>query len=523
MDMKTLNKILVGVLALGLASCSWVSEPTPGVAQLEDYFVSGKACEYNVNADYVPLAWEFNNTYYSEWFIGDVMSDDAIKGGQNVSDMAMAGDLENFKSNADNEICLDFYGAQFQGIARCNLSLHYLPPVSCDSDMTSEIKERLLGECYFLRAYYYFRLVRAFGGVPLTLVIENDDSKWAHERASVDEIYAQIFSDLKAAESRLWNKSRLDASDIGRATKGAAQAMLVKAYMYHHQPDSAKVWAEKFLKDQAAEYELVNDYASNFTLAGENNRESIFEIEYANEGTSDYGVGNGSTRGTFTTVLTRSRSTNMGDEGWGFNKPTHNLYNEFEEGDIRRDATIILLDDEHIGDQDHYLGTDYLNRKTGLYRADGAGYTHKNAHNSRGELNSKQIRLSDLYLLYAEACEATGETGKAIEYLNKVRKRVGMPTYPGYTFKVNGVEISNPTLREAIRHERRVELAMEGHRWFDLCRWGVAYEVMTAYMAQETPEARAEMRPFKKGVHELLPIPTKERQLNSALDQNPGY
>ena len=88
---------------------------------------------------------------------------------------------------------------------------------------------------------------------------------------------------------------------------------------------------------------------------------------------------------------------------------------------------------------------------------------------------------------------------------------------------MNGVELSSPTLQEAIRHERRMELAMEGHRWFDLVRWGVAYEVMTAYMAQESDEAKAEMQPFRKGVHELLPIPNKQRQLNSLLDQNPGY
>lgn len=521
--MKTIKNILLGAVALVLASCDWVSEPTPGVSQLEDYFISGQACIYNVNANYVPMAWEYQSTYYSEWFIGDVMSDDALKGGQFTSDMAAAFELENFKSNADNEICFDFYGAQYQGIARCNLSLHYIPEVPCDSDMNEELKERLLGECYFLRAYYYFRLVRAFGGVPLTLKMETDAAKWAHPRATVDEIYEQIFSDLEEAESRLWNKSRTGGRDMGRATKGAAQAMLVKTHMYHHDYAEAKKWAEKFLLDQATEYSLVADFASNFTLGGENNAESIFEIQYANEGTSDYSPGNGATRGTFTTVLTRSRSTNMGDEGWGFNKPTHNLYNEFEAGDIRRDATIILLDDEHIGDQDNYLGTSYLNRKTGLYNADGTGYSMKIAHHTRGELNSKQIRLADLYLLYAEACEETGDPATAEDYLNKVRTRVGMPTYGNYTFKINGVEVTNPTLKEAIRHERRMELAMEGHRWFDLCRWGVAYEVMTAYMAQESPEARAEMLPFKKGVHELLPIPTKERQLNSALTQNPGY
>ncbi|MBQ3673848.1 MAG: RagB/SusD family nutrient uptake outer membrane protein [Paludibacteraceae bacterium] len=522
--MKKIVYIFLAFCLFSFSSCDWVSEPTPGVTQLSDYFVSGQACIYNVNANYVPLAWEYNKTYYSEWFIGDVMSDDALKGGQNISDMAAAYELENFKSNADNEIAEDFYKAQYEGIARCNLSLHYIPTVECDSDMNEALKERLLGECYFLRAYYYFRLVRTFGGVPLTLGIENDDSQWNRVRESAETIYTQIISDLEAAESRLWNKSQTGGPDMGRATKGAAQAMLVKVNMYRHNYAEAKKWGDKFLEEQATEYSLVPDFASNFTIAGENNAESIFEIQYANEGTSDFSPGNGATRGTFTTVLTRSRSTNMGDEGWGFNKPTWNLYNEYEKKDsLRRNATIILLDADHLGDQDTYLGTSFLNRKTGLYNADGTGYTYKNAHNTRGVLNNKQIRLADLYLLYAEACEETGDVTNATFYLNEVRNRAGLDPYPGYTFEINGEEVTSPTLKEAIRHERRMELAMEGHRWFDLCRWGVAYEVMTAYMAQESPEAKAEMQPFKKGIHELLPIPNRECQLNSLLIQNNGY
>lgn len=521
--MKKTTYILLALCLLGFSSCDWVSEPTPGVTQLSDYFVSGQACIYNVNANYVPLAWEFNNTYYSEWFIGDVMSDDALKGGQNISDMSAAYELENFKSNADNEIAEEFFKAQYEGIARCNSSLTYIPTVACDSDMNESLKQRLLGECYFLRAYYYFRLVRTYGGVPLTLAIENSDEHWNRARSGAETIYAQIISDLENAESRLWNKSETGGADMGRATKGAAQAMLVKVYMYMHDYAKAKEWGDKFLTDQDAQYSLTPVFADNFTLAGENNEESIFEIQYANEATSDYNPGNGATRGTFTQVLTRSRSTNMGDEGWGFNKPTHNLYDEYEPTDPRRDATIILLDADHLGDQDTYLGTSYLNRKSGLYNAEGTGYTYKNTHNTRGVLNNKQFRLADLYLLYAEACMETGDAGTATTYLNKVRARVGLPSYPGYSFKVNGEELTSPTLQEALRHERRMELAMEGHRWFDLCRWGVAYEVMTAYMAQEDPEAKAEMQPFIKGVHELLPIPNKQRQLNSLLDQNPGY
>lgn len=517
--------------ALFLTACSWVKEPAPGITELEDYFISGQACINNVNANYVPLAWEFQSTYYSEWFIGDIMSDDAIKGGQNVSDMAAAYELENFKSNADNEIAYDFYVAQYQGIARCNISLKYIPDVECDTVMTQSVKDRLIGETYFLRAYYYFRLVRAFGGVPLTLQVENSDTRWLLPRESAENVYKQIIKDLELAEALLWNKSEYTSEDLGRATKGAAQAMLLKAYLYQGKYPEAEQWGEKFLLDQVSEYSLTPKFADNFTLVGENNSESVFEIQYANEATSDYGEGNGSTRGTFTTVLTRSRSTNMGDEGWGFNKPTQNLYDEYEENDPRRDATIMSLQGKYASEDDIYLGNSYLNRKTGLYNEEGTGYTYKNTHNSRGVLNNKQIRLADVLLMYAEACEENGNTAAAEDALEQVRSRARanasaeaidpLPAYPNYKIMINGVE-KTPTLKEAIRHERRMELAMEGHRWFDLCRWGVAVEVMNAYRLTETAEARAEMSEMR-AFQVLLPIPHKQILLNSALQQNTGY
>ena len=125
--------------------------------------------------------------------------------------------------------------------------------------------------------------------------------------------------------------------------------------------------------------------------------------------------------------------------------------------------------------------------------------------------------------MYAEACAELGKDAEATEKLNMVRERAGMPTYPGYTYKVNGTEVTNPSLRDAIRHECRVELAMEGHRWFDICRWGIAKEVMDAYKATECSEARDQMAEFIKGKHELFPIPSDEMDLNPLMEQNPGY
>lgn len=153
--------------ALTLTSCNgWLNEETPGTTTVEDYFTSGKTAELVVNAAYVPLAWEFNNTYFSEWYIGDIASDDALKGGQDVNDGADAYDIDNFKVNINNGILLDYYRAKFQGIGRCNLALSEVPQVDLDETLTAERRDCLMGEAYFMRAFYYFQLARVFGGVP---------------------------------------------------------------------------------------------------------------------------------------------------------------------------------------------------------------------------------------------------------------------------------------------------------------------------------------------------------------------
>ena len=508
--------------AMLLASCSWLSEPNPAVTTLDEYYegAGGAGCQYTVNGCYVPLCWEFNNAYFPEWFIGDVCSDDALKGGEAVSSaMPDVYYMENFKTVSNNDLLLDFYRAQYQGIGRCNMALRQIPLVPEDTTMTEEIRQRYLGEVYFLRAYYYFRLVRVFGGVPISTDVLDDPSTSYRERATADAVYDRIIADLDSAEARLWTKSQLDASDLGRATKGAAQAMLQKVYLYRKDYAKSVEYANKVV--ESGEYSLVSDYASNFTLNGENNAESVFEIQYSEESTSDYGDSYshlGATRGTFSLVLTRGRKYG----GWGWNHPTQNLVDEFEAGDTRLGATVFDPGD-NIETRDNYLGNTYFNAKLGDY-VDYPG-SSTGLHDSRGPLNNKQIRYSDVLLMRAEACAELGQNAQAIEDLNAVRKRAGVINFPGYTFLENGITATTADeahLKEAIRHERRVELGMEGHRWFDLVRWGVAAEVMNAYRQAETEEVRAHMNEFIKGTHELFPIPPKEIELNS-MSQNPGY
>ena len=303
----------------------------------------------------------------------------------------------------------------------------------------------------------------------------------------------------------------------------------MKAHLYNHNYDEAYTWGKKFFEEQASEYSLFSNYADNFNLAGENGAESVFEIQYMADPTSDYGEGFGFTRGTFTTILTRPRmSTLGGNAGWGWDHPTQNLYDEFEAGDPRLAQTIGIPDEEAIDEIEvNYLGSPYYNIKTSYYEA---GTFPNLDHASRAPLNSRLVRLSDVMLMYAEAALESGkDLGIAKTMLENVRSRARvmaggnvLPAFPNYL----GYSDNTESLRQALRHERRVELGMEGHRWFDLVRWGIAYEVMDkdngSYGKNESEEARAEMASFVPGKNELFPIPSEEIILNP-MEQNPGY
>ena len=204
-------------LSLGFTGCKdYLTEIEPGTTLLEDFYTSTAAAVQNVTGCYVPLMWEYNNTYLSEWFIGDVASDDALKGGGSTTDMADAYDIENWRTTDQNALLLNFYRAQYQGIGRCNLALEYIEKmeIGIDEDFTPEMKNRLLGELHYLRAYYYFRLVRLFAGVPMPLKVLRSSEEWGMPRASVDEVYTQILEDLEFANANLWKKSQYPFSTV---------------------------------------------------------------------------------------------------------------------------------------------------------------------------------------------------------------------------------------------------------------------------------------------------------------------
>ncbi len=519
---------LVAAAGLMTGCNDWLGEESPGSTKLDDFYTSGTACIQTINGCYTPLMWEYNSSYFSEWYIGDIASDDALKGGQNIADGPDAYDIDNFKTNANNSIVLDYYRAKYQGIIRTNLALERVGEFEPDDELSAERKTCALGEAHFLRGFYYFQLVRVFGGVPLIHDVIDSSERWLQPRASVEEVYESIIKDFTDAYNELWEKDQYTADDLGRATKGAACAMLCKVYLYNHDYENAYLWGKKFVDEfyTPGKYSLCTNYADNFTLAGENGPESVFEIQYTADPTSDYGQGFGFTRGTFTTILTRPRRiAGNANTGWGWDHPTHNLYAEFEAGDPRRDVAIGTPDPSVAMESDvNYLGSSYYNNKTCF--SEGGTFPSLD-HDSRAPLNYRLVRASDVLLLYAEAALESGRDLSAAKWaLEQVRARAransteagALPAFPGYRGYADNIE----SLRAAIRHERRVELAMEGHRWFDLVRWGIAAEVMTEYQKGETEEARAEMAQFIKGKHELFPIPSEELALNP-MAQNNGY
>lgn len=474
---------------------------------MENFYKTGSDAKLAVTAAYTPMQWEFNKTYFPEWMLGDIVSDDALKGGNGTGDMADIFQLENFTTTSSNEVLLDFYRAQFQGIGRCNLVINNVPNIAPDQDMDQKLKDRYIAEAKTLRAFYYFRLVRVFGGVPKVTKTLEGRSEYMIPRSPRDTIYKMIYNDLLSSIPNLWKKNEYANEDLGRVTKGTAEALLMKTYLYDKKWEDARAWGDSIISSGA--YDLNPIYSNNFTLDGENGIESVFEIQYMEEPTSDYGDGEGFTRGTFTVILQRTRT---GKLGWGFNHPTIDLINEYETGDPRKDATIASPD---AGDS--YLGNTYHSKKYAL-----EGYTL--SHPTRAPLNYKLIRFSDVLLMYAEAACELNDLGPAKIALERVRFRARagnttiLPEFPygSYTDDQDG-------LRKAIRHERRVELAMEGHRFFDLVRWGIAEQVMNAYANNESSTVKTHISTFIAGKHELFPIPEVERNLDPLLDQNPNY
>ncbi|GAC1424183.1 MAG: RagB/SusD family nutrient uptake outer membrane protein [Flavisolibacter sp.] len=434
-------------------------------------------------------------------FATDVASDDADKGSTDGDQSPQGLAFDNFTSdlNGNNPYVNWLWGGHYKAIAASNQALTKLEKSTFDHIT----KRTLIGEVKFLRGYFYFNLVRLFGGVPRVLRVPTSladaNSPEFQTRASKDSIYAAIINDLQYAADSLPLKGDPQTT-IGRANKAAAESLLAKVYLYQKNYQKAFDLSQDVIN--SGKYDLVQDYSQNFTSKlYDNNIESIFEIQTGVDANCSASI-------PFYVVAQGPRAGGKGgwsDLGFGLNTPSLDLANAYEPGDKRDSATIIFIkpggtvlwDGFRVPSRDsvqndRYNYKAYFGRKIDPYC--GSGNTDnlpKNVH---------IIRYAEVLLINAEAALNIGKPANALSALSKIRQRAGLGA--PLTVDVN-----------AVWKERRVELAMEQDRFFDMVRQGRAGSIL-----------RALGKNFVDGKNEVFPIPQPQIELSGGkLIQNPGY
>ncbi|KMQ68847.1 membrane protein [Chryseobacterium sp. FH2] len=427
---------------------------------------------------------DWNMSTFAWIGVTSIVSDDADKG-SSPSDSGSDKDiLDALNFTAATPSFKELFASNYQGINRCNQALKYLPQLD---KADPELRKRLVGEAKFLRAFMYFTLVRSFGGVPLVDHVPvtgvEADKVMTLTRKSKEEIYAFIEQDLKDAIEALPNKSAYGGSDVGRASVGAAHALLAKVYLYQ------KKW--QLAVDECnlvSGYSLTPNFQDIYKVSGENNAESVFEIN-----------GTGGTAGRaiqqYSQVQGARGTTGW---GWGFATPTQSLYDAYSATDTRRDATIIHRDMTLY--DGYYVGPNTEN-KFYNYKAYSSSYRDQ----ASTDVNIRYLRYAEVLLMKAEAMNELGQTSGAIPFLNEVRNRANIGNTPA---------VSQADVRADIWEQRRLELAFEHDRWFDLVRTGQAQAAMAADGGKV----------FKVGTHEVFPLPQDFIMEAGGLSaQNPGY
>jgi hypothetical protein len=431
--------------------------------------------------------------------VTNIMSDDADKGSTADDQRVPVGDLDNFTHTPTNKFCETLWSGHYNSIGAANQALAALVNASIDD----KTKKSLKGEVKFLRGYLYFNLVRMFGGVPLVMRVPEDaddanTDPGFQTRATAAVVYDSIIQDLQFAIDNLPEKAAAGKGN-GHVTKGSAQAMLAKVYMYRQ--DWSKVYQLTDAVITSGKYSLLPDYGVIWRQAGDNSAESVFEIETGSFNNDYLNIDN-------FTVCQGIRVGGKGgwnDLGWGFNNPSLSLVSAYEPGDKRKEETIIFIDDSgtHKGtmlwDGFRVPSSDSVQSLYYNYKgyASDLQETYAPVLNKDKPKNIKILRYAEVLLMNAEAAIHTGQ-GDADGKINLVRVRAGLGSLSGATI-------------DDVWKERRVELAMEHDRFWDIVRQGRAAEVMHA----------AGKTNFVAGKHELLPIPNSQILLSgNKLSQN---
>ena len=453
---------------------------------------------FNSKEDYEAAligAYDLLQSSYLNVMLGEIASDNTLAGGESATDVPGIQEVDNMSHTPLNAQLRDIWSWMFAGVNRANYILEFKNKTNFDG------KDQILAEATFLRAYYYFELVKWFGDVPLAVDkrISFGDQNVLDRNPKAD-VYAQIEIDLQFAAANL----PYIQTEKGRVTKGAAEALLGKAYVYQDKFAEAATVFDNLIAN--GPYDLLADYSTMFENDNENNIESVFEVQYTDIEGAGFGClqcSEGNVAVGFNGI--RNYTGPLFESGFSFNIPTQEVVDAFEPGDGRKEVAILDIEAwasqnsgvsynegfEHTG----YYNRKYIARKGDLNTGD-ANLTNPN--------NYRAIRFADVLLMAAEANnrKSPSDDSKAQLYLNRVRNRAFGDTD-------HELILAGAALTDAIAHERRVELVGEGHHFFDLVRTG---------------KAAQEIEGFTSGKNELFPIPSIEIELaGNRWSQNSGY
>lgn len=451
-----MKKIITAILCLSIYSCTdqLELEPISSIGETS-FFRNAAEVEAGVIASYDGI----QNTIQREYMLTEVRSDNSTVVAGSGSEFI---EIDEFRDNQLNGLVANYWATAYNAITRTNTVLRYLDRVE-DPARQNQFE----GEVRFIRGYIYFNLVRLFGDVPLVLEDTPADEN-SYARVNESQVYESIISDFETAITNL-----NPTSDDGRATASTARGMLAKVYLTMGAYGSARPLLEEVIN--SGNFELEDSYADVFALDNELNDEILFAIQFkagANNEGNDF-------------------SYEMSDKGpfGALNRPTVDMVDAYAEADNVRRNTVMPADGERL-----------------LIK-----YANEDNPNDGGN-DWLVLRYADILLMYAEVLNEEGDQQEAVEYVNMIRERA-------YGDDSQNAEVADQdTVREIIRHERRIELAFENHRWFDLLRYGNAVEVMNEHLSAEFGNARM------KEHQVLFAIPQREIDVsNGMLEQNSGY
>ena len=476
--------ILITGILLVLAGCekSFLETPPPTLT-MEGFYTTEDNAQLAVNGCYDVMGWDEHTII--QFFFGDIIGYDSYKGGDIGSDQDWMDNMVNFNYTTDNYMLDNTWRNFYIGINRCNSAMENISLMT-EEQITVEKKELFIAEIKFVRAYFYFQLVKIWGSVPLIDHVLKPN-EYQQPLADESDIWTFIEDNLKEAAEVLPSKSEGGPQWYGHATIGAAKSFLAKAYIFQQKWADAKIITDEIIA--SAEYSLMANYEDVFKIENEHNSEIVFSIEFQESGSGDFGNEN---EGTVVCIYLMPRAFPFGnDSGWGFDCPTQEFVDEFELGDPRMEATVIhdgeifwagtpdsiKFDMDFATNKDHYGVQKYLLPKS-----------QQPGEMSDASKNWIVIRYADVLLWNAEA--AINSSGDWQSPLQTVRDRVGLGPSPFIVDPIN-----------AVYHERRVELGQEGHRFWDIVRQGRGEELLGQYG-------------YVEGVNNHFPIPLAQLDLS---------